>query len=1327
MIKYFLASLTIPEKDLWVNLSPDEKDRIIPTAFGLTEMGRDLLGQDYLLKQVASSAFNPDEALGKKFWDEVYRQAQEKFGTTDIPLDTRHRVWIVPSDVTVYERPDAGKGSAVALVVDAKLKVMLEVDYLALSKKEVTGEKAGDLDDFAKGIMRDIIIPALEKEVNEGAHFACLRQVYHSFILAAWYKKKLKDSIVVSLYADQSKVRGVDTGEPDAPQRIYDQYVESFKKGVFNFIREEQGAVGEGLMPRKYFSGGIVMDSTMKIVTDQALVDQSFGVEKDLFVISSAGEPVEQNVTPVVTDDSMKTEVGHRETITGPLKSKAIFNSDVFGSLANVDRARLRKVLANGDNEEIFREVGAKPWGTQEAKRAIVLPLLVPIKYKGRIYRAIYVKGILLSPTDENIPVLDKKEAGQPEIVPQWKMISPRGIPSPKGGLFSASAQTEYQNTQEALARGYLVNLPLGYGRFTNRKFYFVDQAGEKAEREVGYFSVLMEDVEPVRFLPKVIKDTSAFMFSLADKEVHWQEMKMGDLKKRLREPDVMDQVEGYRNKIKSEINMMADLGRKLHREFVHGSLNGDNIGSTGNSFEELLLVDLPTLRSWESIPTSDRLNYLLSDLMAMIRTLTLISGEVLRDATKEYLIERDFFRKDRLFVGMELDLMEDFLKGYFAQTYDDPRFSKNFEILRAMGFAGSYEWLEGVFSNGAMSSTLEDIDEGRRLLRELFVAEFKQELEKPYEGEDKAEATVDDAAAVSVEEKEGGVTEVTTASGEKFLMKTVDDKETMEKLKDEWLEVNKDFGTLNEEFWRMKIHEPGAFVVELRSVQGGLIGLSLAHTWKGLPSKSGRLEDRYVLALMELVPQERGKHLGEMLTLERLKEIVARSRRMEGVRGDVAVQPVSEATRAISRKIGFRNVPAWTIYRGEEFSEDGEVRPGDEDLKEEWWGLSLEKIESALKELYPADESIPDIAALEAVDTVKEAVDPQIKLSRMYHEMNNLLMLFASNLEIFDDDPDLTAEVKAQAASISKDLKKYYPRNEAFRDNKGILDGMDNRGGVKGYDAHFRYMLEGVQAAVNAVDVLAQKAALSGDKETWSIVQETGNNLLKFLNNICKGAPLAFDQITPQDVEVGRSLNYFAHEFSRNGHIKFVLDVDEGLHIWADPITLSDVFINLIKNAVEAIGSNEGTITISAKPDGDLVRISIKDTGSGITTDDMKRIFERGHTTKIHGSGIGLDVVKTIVKAHHGEIRAESLGKDKGAEFILRLPVNKFVFDKGGIDLGAGTMDMKVRQESGEFRFDLSPKDLKAYQNASGLTPVIFSIQPLESLPQFLGSTSVR
>ena len=65
LIKYFLASLTIPEKDLWVNLSPYEKDRIIPQSFGLTEMGRDLLAEDYMLKQITASLIYPEDKIGK--------------------------------------------------------------------------------------------------------------------------------------------------------------------------------------------------------------------------------------------------------------------------------------------------------------------------------------------------------------------------------------------------------------------------------------------------------------------------------------------------------------------------------------------------------------------------------------------------------------------------------------------------------------------------------------------------------------------------------------------------------------------------------------------------------------------------------------------------------------------------------------------------------------------------------------------------------------------------------------------------------------------------------------------------------------------------------------------------------------------------------------------------------------------------------------------------------------------------------------------------------------------------------------------------------------
>ena len=284
LIKYFLASLTIPEKDLWVNLSPYEKDRIIPNSFGLTEMGRDLLAEDYMLKQITASLIYPEDEIGKKFWKRIYEEAQSKYHTTNIPVNTFNKVWIVPEKAVVYENGKTG----IAYVVESRLKVMLEEDYLAMSKNivgatprgrpdegQAQGPSPTDTHQIGSQIIRDIVIPELTKEVNENQNFAKLRQVYNSLILATWYKKKIKDGILAQLYADKNKVVGINTDDPQEKEKIYQQYLQAFKKGVYNYIKEEMDPLTQQAIPRKYFSGGFGfagrMDSAM--VTVDHLVD----------------------------------------------------------------------------------------------------------------------------------------------------------------------------------------------------------------------------------------------------------------------------------------------------------------------------------------------------------------------------------------------------------------------------------------------------------------------------------------------------------------------------------------------------------------------------------------------------------------------------------------------------------------------------------------------------------------------------------------------------------------------------------------------------------------------------------------------------------------------------------------------------------------------------------------------------------------------------------------------------------------------------------------------------------------------------------------------
>ncbi len=252
LIKYFLASLTVPEKDLWVNLSPYEKDRIVPEAFGRTGMGRDLLAQDYILKQMTASLIYPEEGVGKEFWGKVYAEALRRYGTTEVPVDTFNKVWIVPGKAKVYENKDA------AFVVESRLKVMLESDYVAMSRQRgVAASTAPVRDEIAKLILREVVIPVLEKEVNEGKNFATLRQVYNSLILATWYKRKVKAGVMGQAYVDRQKTGGIEIADKDEKERIWVQYVEAFHKGVYSLIKEELDPATQTVMPRKYFSGGI--------------------------------------------------------------------------------------------------------------------------------------------------------------------------------------------------------------------------------------------------------------------------------------------------------------------------------------------------------------------------------------------------------------------------------------------------------------------------------------------------------------------------------------------------------------------------------------------------------------------------------------------------------------------------------------------------------------------------------------------------------------------------------------------------------------------------------------------------------------------------------------------------------------------------------------------------------------------------------------------------------------------------------------------------------------------------------------------------------------
>jgi signal transduction histidine kinase len=113
------------------------------------------------------------------------------------------------------------------------------------------------------------------------------------------------------------------------------------------------------------------------------------------------------------------------------------------------------------------------------------------------------------------------------------------------------------------------------------------------------------------------------------------------------------------------------------------------------------------------------------------------------------------------------------------------------------------------------------------------------------------------------------------------------------------------------------------------------------------------------------------------------------------------------------------------------------------------------------------------------------------------------------------------------------------------------------------------------------------------------------------------------------------------------------------------DAVRLQQIFWNVLKNAAK-FTPHHGRITIATSTNGGQLNVQVTDTGIGLTQEELNRIFEpfsQGdhatyNTHRFGGLGLGLTISRQLVELHHGKIQAESIGRDKGATFIIELPI---------------------------------------------------------------------
>ncbi len=98
-------------------------------------------------------------------------------------------------------------------------------------------------------------------------------------------------------------------------------------------------------------------------------------------------------------------------------------------------------------------------------------------------------------------------------------------------------------------------------------------------------------------------------------------------------------------------------------------------------------------------------------------------------------------------------------------------------------------------------------------------------------------------------------------------------------------------------------------------------------------------------------------------------------------------------------------------------------------------------------------------------------------------------------------------------------------------------------------------------------------------------------------------------------------------------------------------------VVFNLVLNAIDATGKG-GRIEVKASRDGDQLRLAVSDDGSGIAPEHLPRLFRPYFTTKNHGTGLGLFVIRRIVESDHGTVTVVS-EPGRGTTFNVLLPIH--------------------------------------------------------------------
>jgi len=233
-----------------------------------------------------------------------------------------------------------------------------------------------------------------------------------------------------------------------------------------------------------------------------------------------------------------------------------------------------------------------------------------------------------------------------------------------------------------------------------------------------------------------------------------------------------------------------------------------------------------------------------------------------------------------------------------------------------------------------------------------------------------------------------------------------------------------------------------------------------------------------------------------------------------------------------------------------------------------------------------------------------------------------------------------MTERLRAGAARLREAERRLAMGDLARQVNHDIKNGLIP---IRNVFRHF------AQAAGEGAD---QLAAAFQDR------QATVESSIAYLETLASNYARLYPQPARESCDVNAVVRETVRRVGETGQADLRLELGEALRpVRTDPIVLRRILENLIGNAVDSLAARAGNVTVSTGANGAAgVRITVADTGKGMTQAELNRAFDDFYTTKPGGTGLGLSIVRRLVLDANGTLRVET-GPGAGSRFIVDLP----------------------------------------------------------------------